>query len=184
VQWLKSLGLILWVLGSARSPSSAMVTVCYGWWTPRRPGLCFMRSCPISWLSFSTSLSLCSPNKRVCHCNVHGAIASCCFSTSHPYRYANAQKTKLEWQCDDMLRRGIIRHSSSAFSTPVLLIKKADNSWHFYVGYRMLNTCTIKDKFPIPVIEEMFDELCHTRFFTKLDICSGYHQVFMHPNNV
>jgi hypothetical protein len=71
-----------------------------------------------------------------------------------------------------------------AFSTPVLLIKKADNSWHFYVGYRMLNTCTIKDKFPIPVIEEMFDELCHTRFFTKLDICSGYHQVFMHPNNV
>jgi hypothetical protein len=101
-----------------------------------------------------------------------------------PYRYAHAQKTELERQCNDMLRQGIIKHSSSAFSTSVVLIKKADSSWRFCVDYRVLNARTIKDKFPIPVVEELFDELHHARFFTKLDLCSGYHQVLMHPNDI
>jgi hypothetical protein len=94
------------------------------------------------------------------------------------------QKEELERQCVVMLTQGVIRPSSSAFSAPVLLIKKADDSWRFCVDYRALNAKTVKDKFPIPIVEELLDELRGTSFFTKLDLRSGYHQVLMHPDDV
>jgi hypothetical protein len=90
----------------------------------------------------------------------------------------------LEQHCDDMLRHDIIRPSTSAFSAPVLLIKKQVNSWRFYVDYKALNDKTIKDKFPILLVEELMVELCGASFFTKLDLRSGYHQVRMHPDDV
>jgi hypothetical protein len=83
-----------------------------------------------------------------------------------------------------MLRHDIIHPSTSAFSAPVLLIKKQVNSWRFYVDYKALNDKTIKDKFPILLVEEVMVELCGASFFTKLDLRSGYHQVRMHPDDV
>jgi hypothetical protein len=75
----------------------------------------------------------------------------------------------------------LITHSHNPFASPVLLVKKKDGTWHFYVNYRKLNDLTINNIFPLPVIEKILEELHRAQYFTKLDMKAGYHQIRMLP---
>lgn len=101
-----------------------------------------------------------------------------------PYRYPYFQKQEIEKQVAKMLQNGMIQPSRSPFSSPVLLVRKKDDSWHFCVDFRALNAITVKDRFPIPTIDELLDDLGSASWFFKIDLAQGFHQILMTPADV
>jgi hypothetical protein len=90
-----------------------------------------------------------------------------------PYRHPNKYKDEIEKEIKELLDMGHIRPSSSPFASLVVLVKKKDGTMHMCIDFRTLNKKTIKNRYPIPRIDELLDELHGAIYFTKIDMCSG-----------
>lgn len=101
-----------------------------------------------------------------------------------PYHYGPTQKNEIEKAVQELLQSGFIQQSHSPFSFPVLLVRMKDSTWRLCMDYRELNEITVKDKYPIPLIDDLLDELFRAQYFSKLDIRDGYHKIQMHSADV
>ena len=101
-----------------------------------------------------------------------------------PYRMAPAELKELKEQLQELLEKGIVRPSVSPWGAPVLFVKKKDGSMRLCIDYRELNKITIRNRYPLPRIDDLFDQLQGARFFSKIDLRSGYHQLRVRDQDV
>ncbi|KAL8119581.1 hypothetical protein AgCh_016907 [Apium graveolens] len=101
-----------------------------------------------------------------------------------PYRMAPVEMKELAKQLQELLEKGVIRPSISPWGAPVLFVKKKDGSMRLCIDYRELNKLTIKNKYPLPRIDDLFDQLKGAKHFSKIDLRSGYHQLKIKPEDI
>ena len=101
-----------------------------------------------------------------------------------PYRIAPTELKELKAQLEELLNKSFIRPSTSLWGAPVLLVKKKDGSLRLCIDNRQLNQVTICNQYPLPCIDELFDQLQGSRVYSKIDLRSGYHQLKVWENDV
>jgi hypothetical protein len=104
--------------------------------------------------------------------------------SKRPYRMPLNELAELKIQLQDLLDKGYIRPSASPWGCPALFVKKKDNSSRLCVDYRPLNAVTIKNKYPLPRIDILFDQLAGAKVFSKIDLRSGYHQIKIRSSDI
>ena len=92
-----------------------------------------------------------------------------------PYRMAPTELKELKEQLQELLDKGFIRPSSSPWGALVLFVKKRDGTMRMCIDYRLLNNVTIKNRYPLPIMDDLFDQLQGASHFSKIDLRSGYH---------
>ncbi|GJW65784.1 putative reverse transcriptase domain-containing protein, partial [Tanacetum coccineum] len=101
-----------------------------------------------------------------------------------PYRLAPFELEELSIQLKELQDKGFIRPSLSPWGAPVLFMKKKDGSFRMCIDYRELNRLTVKNRYPLPRIDDLFDQLQGLQFFSKIDLRSGYHQLRVHEDDI
>ncbi|WVZ49820.1 hypothetical protein U9M48_001146 [Paspalum notatum var. saurae] len=101
-----------------------------------------------------------------------------------PYRMSGKEYDELKKQLDELLEKGLIRCSVSPWGAPVLFVKKKDGSMRLCIDYRELNAVTLKSKCPLPRIDDLLDQLKGAKYFSKIDLRSGYHQIKIHEEDI
>ena len=101
-----------------------------------------------------------------------------------PYRMSSAELRELKAQLEELLSKGFIRPSISPWGAPVLFMKKKDGSLRLCIDYKKLNRVTIRNQYPLPRIDELFDQLQGSRVYSKIDLRSGYHQLKVQESDV
>ncbi|GJV10245.1 putative reverse transcriptase domain-containing protein [Tanacetum coccineum] len=101
-----------------------------------------------------------------------------------PYRLALSEMKELSEQLKELLDKGFIRPSSSPWGAPVLFVKKKDGSFHMCIDYRELNKLTVKNRYPLPRIDDLFDQLQGSSVYSKIDLRSGYHQLRVREEDI
>jgi hypothetical protein len=102
-----------------------------------------------------------------------------------PYRMPPDELAELKKQLEELLKKGFIRPSKSEWGCPALFVKKKkEGTLRMCVDYRPLNAVTIKNKYPLPHIDVLFDQLAKARVFSKIDLRSGYHQIKIRPQDI
>ena len=100
------------------------------------------------------------------------------------YRMPPRELAELKTQLQELSDKGFIRPSSSPWGCPAIFVKKKDQSLRLCIDYRPLNEVTIKNKYPLPRIDLLFDQLAGAKVFSKIDLRSGYHQIKIRPEDV
>ncbi|XP_063941268.1 uncharacterized protein LOC135149473 [Daucus carota subsp. sativus] len=101
-----------------------------------------------------------------------------------PYRMAPLELQELKEQLQELLDKGFIRPSVSPWGAPVLFMKKKDGSMRLCIDYRELNRITVKNRYPLPRIDDLFDQLQGAKYFSKIDLRSGYHQLRVKASDI
>jgi hypothetical protein len=101
-----------------------------------------------------------------------------------PYRMGVDELEELKKQIKELQDKGLIRPSSSPWGAPVIFVDKKDSGQRMCVDYRSLNEVTIKNKYPLPRIDYLFDQLRGACVFSKIDLCSGYHQLKIRTSDI
>ena len=104
--------------------------------------------------------------------------------SQRPYRMNPEELTELKKQLADMLSKGFIRPSASPWGSPIIFVDKRDGTTRLCVDYRKLNDVTIKNKYPLPKIEDLFDQMNGARVFSKIDLRTGYHQLKVREEDI
>ncbi|GKF26920.1 putative reverse transcriptase domain-containing protein, partial [Tanacetum coccineum] len=101
-----------------------------------------------------------------------------------PYRLAPSKMKELAEQLQELSNKGFIRPSSSPWGAPVLFVKKKDESFHMCIDYRELNKLTVKNRYPLPRIDDLFDQLQGSSVYSKINLRSGYHQLRVREKDI
>nr|GFC08083.1 putative reverse transcriptase domain-containing protein [Tanacetum cinerariifolium] len=101
-----------------------------------------------------------------------------------PYRFAPAEMQELSTQLQERSNKGFIRPSSSPWGAPVLFVKKKDGSFRMCIDYRELNKLTVKNRYPLSRIDDLFDQLQGSRVYSKIDLRSGYHKLRVREEDI